>query len=532
MVIKLSDLIKLYKLNIKGVLHIGAHYGEEYDTYKENGINKMMFFEPLPDNYQHLLDTIRKDFPSIEGYPQDLEVADKQRKLQVKALNIALGNSSGVLPMYVETANQSQSSSLLKPKKHLEQYPHITFNQRIDVNLDKLDNLQVDRVYNMINIDVQGFELEVFKGGKATLAKQIDYIYAEVNRAELYENCPMIEELDTFLGELGFIRVITDWLGETWGDALYIKRHLAPSSMVQKLIRFRFSKRGRSLLKMFRKGENRGSKRIFKLIKKFIAPKVGKLKYQVLFESLYQLSLKGMNFGGCGTDDSGERQAIQNMKNRLASQGKLTVFDVGANIGNYTLLFHEVLGDRAEIHAFEPSKKTYQSLSRNVGGIAGVLLYNHGFGNENAMLTLYSDHDDSGIASVYNRNLQHLNLQLSNTEEIEIKTVDSFCASNDIKHLHYLKIDVEGHELKVLEGAAQMLAADAIDYIQFEFGGTQIDSRTFFRDFFYLLKEKYVIHRIVKDGIVAINEYSEALEVFSLVNYLAIRKNLASVRHK
>ncbi|PKN73336.1 MAG: FkbM family methyltransferase [Candidatus Cloacimonetes bacterium HGW-Cloacimonetes-3] len=253
MVLKLCNLIRSYRLKINGVLHIGAHYGEEYDTYKECGISKMYFFEPLPDNYQHLLDNIRKDFPSLVGYPQDLDIVDAQHNLHIKALNTALGNSTGVLPMYVETANQSQSSSLLKPKKHLEQYPHITFDQKTDVSLTKLDNLKVDAIYNMINIDVQGFELEVFKGAKATLTKQIDYIYTEVNRDELYENCPMIEELDTFLADLGFIRVITDWIGNTWGDALYIKRNLAPSSLVLKFIRFKFSKRGRKLLKVFLK---------------------------------------------------------------------------------------------------------------------------------------------------------------------------------------------------------------------------------------------------------------------------------------
>ena len=75
-----------------------------------------------------------------------------------------------------------------------------------------------------MNIDVQGYELEVFKGGKKTLEK-IDYVYCEVNRGEMYEGNPLIEELDVHLGEYGFERVETHW-PETWykwGDALYIK---------------------------------------------------------------------------------------------------------------------------------------------------------------------------------------------------------------------------------------------------------------------------------------------------------------------
>ena len=64
--------------------------------------------------------------------------------------------------------------------------------------------------------------LYVFKGGEKTL-KFIDYIYSEVNRDEVYENCTKIEELDEFLKRYDFTRVETDWTGHTWGDALYIK---------------------------------------------------------------------------------------------------------------------------------------------------------------------------------------------------------------------------------------------------------------------------------------------------------------------
>ena len=76
--------------------------------------------------------------------------------------------------------------------------------------------------YNMINIDVQGYELEVFKGATKTL-ENIDYIITEVNRDVVYHQCAFIDDLDDYLKQFGFARVETDWAGHTWGDAFYVK---------------------------------------------------------------------------------------------------------------------------------------------------------------------------------------------------------------------------------------------------------------------------------------------------------------------
>jgi FkbM family methyltransferase len=203
MLLNLDNLKQKYDLKIKGVLHIGAHIGQEFETYEKLGINNVMFFEPIPTTFQRLKEN----------------VGDR-----AILINTALGNMIGEVEMFTETINQGQSSSVLEPEHHLVQHPNIQFTGREKVNITKLDTFIEDKdKYNFINIDVQGYELEVFKGG-AEYLKTIDYVMTEVNRAELYKGCARIEELDTFLGEYAFERVETTWDGGTWGDAFYVKR--------------------------------------------------------------------------------------------------------------------------------------------------------------------------------------------------------------------------------------------------------------------------------------------------------------------
>ena len=135
----------------------------------------------------------------------------------------ALGNKEDEVEMFTETINEGQSSSVLEPDYHLVQHPSIQFDGKETVKMTKLDKfIEHKEKFNFINIDVQGYELEVFKGGSEYL-NTIDYVMTEVNRAELYKGCAKIEELDSYLGSYGFNRVETTWAGGTWGDAFYIK---------------------------------------------------------------------------------------------------------------------------------------------------------------------------------------------------------------------------------------------------------------------------------------------------------------------
>jgi hypothetical protein len=88
----------------------------------------------------------------------------------------------------------------------------------------RLDSLGLaHKGYQLLVMDVQGFEGRVLKGATETL-KQMNFVYTEVNRDEVYQGCTLVDELDELLSE--FERVETGaWVGGMWSDAFYIRRN-------------------------------------------------------------------------------------------------------------------------------------------------------------------------------------------------------------------------------------------------------------------------------------------------------------------
>ena len=205
MLISFGGMRKKYGMDIKGIIHVGGHFGEEMREYISEGIKNIIVFEPLSKNFEVLGKNCQNLNANIYGH------------------QVALGSEEKTVEMDI-SSNNGLSSSILKPKKHLTQYKDILFNDRETVEVKLLDNFDTQD-FNFLNMDVQGYELEVLKGGKETL-KKVDYVYCEVNRDEVYENNAYIEEIDDYLAEFNFKRVVVSWDGDTWGDALYIKQNV------------------------------------------------------------------------------------------------------------------------------------------------------------------------------------------------------------------------------------------------------------------------------------------------------------------
>lgn len=248
----------------------------------------------------------------------------------------------------------------------------------------------------------------------------------------------------------------------------------------------------------------------------------GITRFQKFMEALHNISIKGMNYGSSDFNSNGELNIIYHIREKLNGSEPLTLFDVGANEGHYTNILAKLFKNRI-IYSFEPQKKTFEKFLLNTSSINNIMSNNFGFSDTETSKLLYSNKEKSGFSSLYNRELSHLGISMNINEEIKLSTIDVYCRNNNISRIHFLKLDIEGHELKVLKGAKQMINSGKIDFIQFEMGGCNIDSKTYFRDFYYLLKDKFRIYRILKNGLIEIPKYKETNEIFITVNYLAER---------
>jgi FkbM family methyltransferase len=247
--------------------------------------------------------------------------------------------------------------------------------------------------------------------------------------------------------------------------------------------------------------------------------------WNLFFEKLYALSLRQMNFGRASNyKANGELHSLKQLAERW--NGKpVTLFDVGANVGEFTLEILDAFRNQTfQLYAFEPSSRAGSQLKERVPKSDNVHVIQMAMGDQEGKADLYFPEEGSALASLLRRDLVHMDVSFGKKEQVTVTTLDGFCRARGIDYIHLLKMDVEGNELNVLKGASGLLSRDAIEVIQFEFGGTNIDSRTYLKDFFKLLGPKFRLYRILPAGLRELPTYIEKYEIFQAANYLAIRR--------
>ncbi len=207
-----------------------------------------------------------------------------------------------------------------------------------------------------------------------------------------------------------------------------------------------------------------------------------------------------------------------------------TVFDAGAHTGEWAS--HALrINSHIDLHCFEPYKGSFIKLKEEGFG-ENVTCNQCGLGVINGQEVLYVSEGMSEGNSLYRR--QGLEEIIGDkikyiTEQVEIRTLDSYCKEKSIKQIDFFKIDVEGNELAVIEGGKDSFERECIKMVQFEYGGTYIDSRILLKDFFdFFVEMNYSFFLLYPKRLYPVPHYDQRLENFQYKNFLIVNNNETS----
>lgn len=201
-----------------------------------------------------------------------------------------------------------------------------------------------------------------------------------------------------------------------------------------------------------------------------------------------------------------------------------TVFDVGANQGDWSRAAFRLLQSRAKMFLFDPQPACRPHLEPLIE--RGAVFTQAAVSDAEGEATFFSPDPNgaAGNASLHMRRDSYFNGSGFSPMKVKVVTIDRFMELHRIERIDFLKMDIEGNELAALRGATSALDRKAIRALSFEFGSGNINSRTFFHDFWDLLTGySYRIHRVLPGGrLLHIDRYSEELEYFrGVTNYVA-----------
>lgn len=243
---------------------------------------------------------------------------------------------------------------------------------------------------------------------------------------------------------------------------------------------------------------------------------------------LYKVALRGM---GILNSDSEQATGEPWFQHWLESTIKPTVvLDVGANDQAYG----DGVFSLATIYAFEPHPKSFKRLQKNsskqVKPVWGAV------GKKNGKCTLWDFADDaprkseqptSQLATLHKDVIAQMYDQPATTYHVPSITLDTFCQKNNISSVDLVKIDAEGNELAVIEGAHTLIKKEAIKVIQFEFNEMHAFSGVHMKDILTLLSG-YIIYRLLPNALLPLPPYRPLThEIYGFQNIVAIKHSLA-----
>jgi FkbM family methyltransferase len=191
-------------------------------------------------------------------------------------------------------------------------------------------------------------------------------------------------------------------------------------------------------------------------------------------------------------------------------------FDAGAAYGDWSAY---VLAGRhdAQIHLFDPFPEMQERQRNRFENDTRVIRNPVGLSNKNETINFFPE-----TYSIHSRESDGK----PGTNGIRVETIrlDDYIASRGIQNVYFLKMDIEGYEPFALEGASESIGKGVFMYIQFEYGGCNIDSRTYLKDFYDRFRgTRYRIGKLHPRHIEYLPQYNRLIDNFYDCNWIAER---------
>ncbi len=151
-----------------------------------------------------------------------------------------------------------------------------------------------------------------------------------------------------------------------------------------------------------------------------------------------------------------------------------TIIDIGAHIGSETILLASKLGKKGKIFSFEPTPSTFAELQQNISintFSSQVYLEQLVVSRSNSIAKFYLGETSETNSLGEDPNAKSITLQCV--------TLDRYALKKHIKHINLLKVDVEGFESDIMQGARKLLQNHQIDCMVIEINsrGSTIDAK-------------------------------------------------------